>query len=127
MQKGEGAQAGSVQEHSNRPTSAWMKGSGPDRDVALGSRVRLARNIVGTPFPAVAGGAQLEQVLQKVQDAVARSPQLQSLEMISLQSLTPLDRNVLVERHLISPRLAAQPEQRAVALRRDEAVSVMVN
>lgn len=111
----------------NRPVSAWMKGSGPDRDVALGSRVRLARNIVGTPFPAVAGSAQLQEVLQKVQAATAKAPALQNLQMILLQSLAPLDRNLLVERHLISPRLATRPEHRAVALRQDEAVSVMIN
>lgn len=117
----------SLQDIINRPISAWMKGSGPDRDVALGSRVRLARNIVGTPFPAVAGGAQLQQVLRSVEEAVAKSSVLQNLQTIPLQSLAPLERNLLVERHLISPRLAAQPEHRAVALRRDEAVSVMVN
>lgn len=104
-----------------------MKGSGPERDVALGSRIRLARNVAGTPFPAVASREQLATVMEAVGAAVESAPELQQLEFIKTDSLSPLERKLLVERHLISPRHAEETGQRAVALRRDEAVSVMVN
>lgn len=111
----------------DRPMSLWMEGSGPERDVALGSRVRLARNVEGTPFPAVAEPTQLAEVSKDVAKAVKAAPALQQLEFVETAELSPLERHLLVERHLISPRHARDTQHRAVALRDDEAVSVMVN
>src|SRR5690625_4427780 len=111
----------------NRPISAWMKGSGPERDVVLGSRIRLARNVAHIPFPAVASQEQLASVRAEIEDAMGRAPGLARLECVPMETLSPLERQLLVERHLISPRHAEEIRQRAVALRDDEAVSVMVN
>lgn len=111
----------------NRSVGAWMKGSGPERDVALGSRIRLARNLAETPFPALANPDDLAAVVEAARNAVDTSPALRSLQFIDMASLDPLERQLLVERHLVSPRHIGETEHRAVALRDDEAVSVMVN
>lgn len=111
----------------NRSVSAWMKGSGPEQDVALGSRVRLARNLSGIPFPAIAKPADLASVVADVKNAVGTSPALRNLDFVDMNRLTPLERQLLVERHLVSPRHVSEAEHRAVALRDDEAVSVMIN
>lgn len=120
----------SMDEILRRPFSQWMEGTGPSADIVLSSRVRLARNIDELPFPHRMSEEQGKQVLDVVGEAVARinrSRELGKLEMTPLASLTPLDRQVLVEKHLISPQLAQDARHAGVILRQDESISVMVN
>lgn len=117
----------SLQDILNRPVSEWMKGVGPDKDVALGSRIRLARNLTGIPFPAVADERQAAEVVRQVREAVARSPELRGMHFVEMESLSSLERHLLMERHLISPPHARGGRRKAVVLRDDEVVSVMVN
>lgn len=117
----------SLQELLNRPVSQWMNGQGPDRDVALGSRIRLARNLKGLPFPSVADQRQAHDVLRQVREAVTQSPKLRGMLFVAMDSLSPLERHLLMERHLISPAHAREGGHKAVVLRNDEVVSVMVN
>ncbi|NLN17205.1 MAG: protein arginine kinase [Firmicutes bacterium] len=111
----------------NRDGSQWMKGAGPEQDVVIGSRIRLARNIRGIPFPGAASHEDRAKVLEMVKGATALAKNLGQIEFVRLEEVSPLDRRLLVERHLISPQLAAQEKDRAVILRDDEAVSIMVN
>src|SRR5690625_4760093 len=117
----------SLKEIINRPVSEWMKGIGPDRDVALGSRIRLARNLSRIPFPGVASDEQLEDVARQAREAIEQSAELRELSFVTMGSLSSLERHLLVERHLISPRHTRRVKHKAVALRDDEVVSVMIN
>lgn len=115
----------------NRAFTKWMEGSGPYASVVLSSRVRLARNLVGIPFPHLQSEEQGREVLEKVRQ-VAYDPEAQGqigvLDVASLAELTPLEREILVEKHLISPQHAAENGcARGLVLRDDEAVSIMVN
>lgn len=103
----------------------WAKENGDQGDVVISSRVRLARNLQGFPFPARASGPQLEEVLSQVGGAagITKIP----FRLRRLEDMEPLDRLVLVEKHLISPQFADHIEHRAAILREDEAVSIMVN
>ncbi len=105
----------------------WMKGTGPESDVVLGSRVRLARNLAGVPFPGVASDEQLAQVAARVREVAWQYHSVGDLEYLAMADLSPLERQLLVERHLISPQHAEHVRHKAVVLRRDEAISVMVN
>jgi len=110
--------------------TAWMDPSGPDSDVVLSARVRLARNLEDVAFPSRMGEEGAERVLRMVERAVEdldRDPQLGPVGMFRLDELSNLDRQVLVEKHLISPHHAQQPRARAVILRQDETLSIMVN
>lgn len=102
----------------------WARDRGDQGDVVISSRVRLARNLRGIPFPARGQDAQLEAVVAAVEKAVAG---VSSLKLTRLEVLSPLDRLVLVEKHLVSPQFIENPAHRAVVLRADEAVSIMVN
>ena len=104
-----------------------MKGTGPDRDVALGSRIRLARNLAGMPFPGVAGERHATEVVRQVRTAVEQAAELNHLHFDAMDALSPLERHLLVEDHLISPPHAREGQHKAVVLRDDEVVSVMVN
>ncbi|HHY47435.1 MAG TPA: protein arginine kinase [Firmicutes bacterium] len=110
-----------------RTLSDWMKGTGPQSDVVLSSRIRVARNLSGVPFPHVASDRDLKKVLDDVLQAVRGSRDTQDFEILLLSDIPVLDRQVLVEKHLVSPQHITETKHRAVALSRDETVSIMVN
>ncbi|HHV54797.1 MAG TPA: protein arginine kinase [Firmicutes bacterium] len=105
----------------------WMGGSGAESDVVLSSRVRLARNLEDVPFPGAASDEQREHVYELVRSATQRARGLGNLQPFRLDDLPALDRQILVERHLISPQQADGGRGRGVVIRDDEAVSIMVN
>ncbi|MGE5509204.1 MAG: protein arginine kinase [Chitinophagales bacterium] len=106
--------------------SAWLKNTGPEPDVVISSRVRLARNLDDYPFPRFAKPELLKEVLRQVERATAEAG-LQGLSFLPLEKASPLERLALVERHLISPALTEDVETKAVVLSADETVSIMVN
>lgn len=99
-----------------------MEGGGPAADIVLSSRVRLARNLEGFPFPPKCERADADRVVEDVVQAVEG---LDGFGVYRLQEVPALDRQVLVEKHLVSP-LLARNDRAVVALRQDEAVSLMV-
>ncbi len=121
----------SIQETLNNAFTKWMEGEGPDARIVISSRVRLARNLAGQPFPHLMSQEAGQAVVRLVRDAIsdpAVQEKLGSLFYVPLDELLPLDRQILMEKHLISPQ-HAQDEQpsRGVAMCPDEAVSIMVN
>ena len=101
----------------------------PEADVAISSRVRLARNLEAYPFTARLTREQGMEILQKVKGAVLNheEAELKSLTYMEMQALIPLDKQLLVEKHLISPDLAEGEGSRAAIISRDEKISIMVN
>ncbi len=92
---------------------------------AVSTRVRLARNVCELPFPARMTPAQREALISQVSAALLASPQ-DGFSAVSLTDANRLEAQGLVERHLISPELAAGDKPRAVLLSRDQRLSVMV-
>lgn len=110
--------------------SDWMKGEGPDADIVISSRIRLARNIEDIPFPMIASEQQLETVVNNVKDLLAKSNGQQALghlDVLPMNELQALVKKVLVEKHLISPALAEESKAGAVILSENESVSIMLN
>jgi len=112
-------------EHLNTPTSSWSRGTGPDADVVLSSRVRLARNLARVRFPGRQSPEEATEVLTLAERAVGILGD--EWDFYRLAPLPGADRRVLVEKHLISPQLARHPQAAALALCRDERASLMVN
>ncbi|MBX5436888.1 MAG: protein arginine kinase [Alicyclobacillaceae bacterium] len=109
--------------------SRWMKDGGPEDDIILTSRVRVARNLEGIPFPVLQTDSHANQVIEQV-DRALHTPAVTKLgqfELLRCSQLSALDRQVLVEKHLISRDLAEQGRHGAVAIRTDEVVSILVN
>lgn len=105
--------------------SPWTKGEGDCCDVVLSSRIRLARNYANHLFPNKQDRESAFQVWKIVLDAVADKS---DYSFCDLNRLEDLERQVLVEKHLISPVQAnIENGYRALALRDDMAVAVMVN
>lgn len=104
-------------------------GSVPESDVAVSSRVRLARNIKSFPFPARMDREQGLKVIGLVRDSIFKSSDevSKNLVFLDIHKLSPIDRQVLVEKHLISPDLMDGGIDRAAIISRDEIISVMIN
>jgi len=110
----------------------WLEGSGPHSEIALSTRVRLARNIQGRSFGTRLSGRERETISEEVRSAAARSSLLGDGIAIKLSDLDPLKRRILLERHLISRELVGPADERSVSgtallMSRDERVGAMVN
>ena len=104
----------------------WLRATGPDSDVVVSSRLRLARNLKGFPFLQKLTPPQHEQVVQEMKSVVEKSQLLKKAYYFRYDELTDLDRQFLLERHLISREHAADKGLRAVAITPDELVSIMI-
>ena len=110
--------------------SHWMEADGPESGIAISSRVRIARNLAGKPFPHQLNNENAEEVLTAVRQLVEGGSligQTGPLELGLLSELSAVDRQILVDKHLISPDLINNFENKAVVLRNDEVISVMIN
>jgi protein arginine kinase len=109
----------------------WLDGSGPESHLVLSTRVRLARNLAGRPFPGRSADPDRELVLSRVQDAVRDTASLRAATTIRVDQLAPADRILLYERHLVSKELAApegdRPPRSGTAVLLQGALGVMVN
>lgn len=112
-----------------RATSQWMKEAGPDDDIILTSRIRIARNLEDMPFPVLQTDSHADEVVTIVRQALENSDvkNVGKFELIRCSEMTALDRFVLVEKHLMSRDLAEQVKHGAIALTSDEVMSIMVN
>jgi protein arginine kinase len=85
---------------------SWLDASGPEGNIVLSTRVRLARNIKGKRFPISAEPEANEEILEEVERASRSSRQLRDVPLIRLDSLRGIECQLLHERHLISRELA---------------------
>jgi protein arginine kinase len=109
------------------PPDEAARREGPYFRIVLSSRVRLARNIRGLAFPGWAKKAERIKALEMIRPAVESLPQLESAFSETMENLTLLDKNVLVERHLISREHAAKNAGSGLVLNREETLCVMIN
>lgn len=108
--------------------STWMRGEGQDSDIVISSRIRIARNLRSLPFPLVASEEQAGQVRELVIEAAEQAKDdLGPMQSVLLDELSEIDRQVLVEKRLVSPMLANESQEAAVVLSEDESLSIMVN
>jgi protein arginine kinase len=105
----------------------WLRGTGPESDIVISSRIRLARNLAAFPFTNRASAHQKGEIESILRDRINKLETEPRLSYLTLPTLSPLDRQALVERQLISRELAAAEGPRGVALVPQETVSVMVN
>lgn len=113
-----------------RPDSRWLDCSGPDSRYVVSTRIRLARNMAGVPFPHRASGQSADQVFTAAREACVelnRYGHFASLGLFAIEDLSPLDRRVLVEKHLMSMQQLEPLSRAALIVNEDELVSVMVN
>ena len=105
----------------------WLKGTGPEGDVVISSRIRLARNLRRFPFLPVATPTVRTEIEKFVRHKLENTKVPRALTYWSLGDLTAVERSLLVERHLISREHILRPECKSVIIGDKEIISIMVN
>lgn len=105
----------------------WVEAKGVDNSIVLSSRVRLARNVRDYPFPGWAKKEQRIKIVQEIGGVIASLAELKSGFIKGFSDLGQLEKQVLVERHLISRELAARGEGAAAMIDRNQRLSIMLN
>ncbi|MGG4037523.1 protein arginine kinase [Heyndrickxia ginsengihumi] len=119
----------SIEHFLNEAVSSWMNNDGPDSDIVLTSRIRLARNLKNYLFPTVFDLNEAREIVNHVKAAIEDKDiaAIKGFEFLKMDELTSLEKRVLVEKHLISPLLANNSPEAAVILSGDEDISIMIN
>ena len=105
----------------------WLRGEGPHHQIVVSSRLRLARNLRNRAFPGWAKKAERSAILELIRPQVEGLPEMQDAFSESLQDLSALEKQVLVERHLISREHAVKAAGSAVIMNRRQTLSIMIN
>jgi protein arginine kinase len=106
----------------------WLRGEGEAADVVMSSRVRLARNLAGFPFITRASADDRRQIAELMKDVIGGAHLSDQMVWVDLADTPKFERELLVERHLISKQHSKGDEPRAVAVSSpDERLSIMVN
>lgn len=117
-----------LEQFMNEALSPWMREIGPENDIVLSTRIRLARNFANEIFPVIADEEQQLKVnnffYEKYNKRSFRN--YGTFELIDINDLTHIEKNVLVEKHLISPYLA-KARAGATLVSENEQVSIMIN
>ncbi|RMF36698.1 MAG: protein arginine kinase [Planctomycetota bacterium] len=105
----------------------WLKGSGPESDIVISTRIRLARNLADFPFVRRASDDEKVQIVKMLRGRIAKLPQWEQTAFWDVEELEELDRQFLVERQLMSRELADSDGDRAVVIDPQERFSLMIN
>ncbi len=105
----------------------WMRTSGPRSDIVITSRVRLARNLRGYPFPGWAEPGDRIEVMRIIRPAVENLDEMQKAFSEEMTDLSAIEKQVLVERHLVSREHAAKGPGCCTVMNRTQTISIMVN
>jgi protein arginine kinase len=106
----------------------WLRGSGPMSEIVISSRIRLARNVAGFPFLTRCSKSARKSLEEKIRDTILESKFSSSKTFyVDLESAPDIDRQLLVERHLISRPHATAEGARGVAVGENETLAIMVN
>ena len=105
----------------------WLRGTGPESDIVISSRIRLARNLADFPFIRRCSDEDRLSIERTVRARMEQIEGWNDIEYVDIDSLSEIDRQFLVERQLISREIAEADGSRAVAIDPNEQYSVMIN
>ena len=109
------------------PPAETAQRRGPHDRIVMSSRVRLARNLRDAAFPGWAKKPERVRILETIRPAVESLPEMAQSFSETMDNLDVLDKQILVERHLISREHAARTAGSGLVLNCDETFSVMIN
>lgn len=105
----------------------WLRATGPNADIVMSSRIRFARNLSKYSFSHWAGKKEQEEILQVVKEAIVESKKIKNSLCLDIGKLEPMDRQFLVERHLMSREHTLDADYKGLCIGDREVVSVMIN
>jgi protein arginine kinase len=107
--------------------SDWFSGTGPKSNIAISTRMRLARNLEGHIYFNRASDKQRETTLKTVIGGMKESKTLKNALFLNVKDLSDLDKRFLVERHLMSREHAADAARKGMVIDQNEILSAMIN
>ena len=107
--------------------ASWLSGEGDDDGMVVSCRARLARNVAGWAFAPKTTLEDQEKIIEQVLSAAQKYRHMRDAAFFYMNPLQANQRQLLVERHLISPALAKSKGQRGVLFNADESLSAMIN
>lgn len=118
----------SLEQFMNEAISPWMREDGPENDIVLSTRIRLARNFEKEIFPIIANEDDLRKVMNYMKESYHEQSfgVYENLSFIEMENLSHIEKRVLVEKHLISPYLT-KARASGVLVSENEQLSIMVN
>ena len=91
----------------------------------VSTRIRLARNLEGYPFPShLKGEKQAKEIIRLVSSGLSR---LDEFRLYYMDNVSDEEAVCLMENHLISPKLIENKRYSAALINREENVSIMIN
>ncbi len=105
----------------------WYLKYGFNHDLVLSVRLRIARNLVGFSFPNKMNEEEKFEVIQKISDCIFKSDFASDYTFVDVNRLKEYELFSLAHRHLISPEFAKNPSGRALIMKNDESLSIMIN
>jgi len=110
-----------------KSTSQWLKGTGPESEIVISSRVRFARNIDDIPFSHWGNEKNKEEVLDRFKKTTNKSDYFKNWYLLQMQDITDIDRQFLVERHVMSREHMVELQGKALFLDPEQRSSIMIN
>lgn len=103
----------------------WL--SADTEGIYVSTRVRLARNLEGFPFPQWAGEDDRLKCRDLIASALTSVKEMGGGMLIKMDEITELEREILKEEHLVSREFAAGTMGRALSLSKNDDVAIMIN
>ena len=110
-----------------RKVGAWLSGKGPQADIVISSRIRLARNVAGVSFLPKASPQEQKELVSSINRALAEALISNGRGVVNVEDLSPLEVQFLLERHLISLDFLKSKGPRGFFATEDETFSLMIN
>ncbi|MFO7814251.1 MAG: protein arginine kinase [Halanaerobiales bacterium] len=116
----------------NISLSTWIRQKGEEDDIILSSRIRLARNFKGLPFPGQSTKKQLDKVVSKMKDILLDrelkiAGEKYKFNYIKIENISPVKKMMYVEKNLSSPKFAKNGYGKILFYDQYEKISIMVN
>lgn len=106
---------------------AWLSGKGPQADIVISSRIRLARNVAGVSFLPKASPQEQKELVSSINRTLTETLISNGRGVIHVEDLPLLEAQFLLERHLVSADFLKGKGPRGFFATQDETFSLMIN
>ncbi|MBD3285738.1 protein arginine kinase [candidate division WOR-3 bacterium] len=111
----------------SRAVGSWLSGEGPQGDIVISSRIRLARNISGIRFLSKTSQTEQKDIIKSVDNSLSQALISHGRKLVEVEDLSSFETQFLLERHLLSPDFLKSKAKRGFFSTVDESFSLMVN
>lgn len=105
----------------------WLEGTSKDQDVAISTRIRVARNMREYVFPLYMGLEESDKLTNAILNTVMEAFKDTNYRFYRVNDLSQRERLMYIEQHLISPGLIQKNDKSSFLLRDDESATIMIN